>query len=324
MVQNFFKANKMLQRPLEQLLQDFQPSCLVAGTFFPRATDIAAKFGILRLVFHGISFFFFFFFLSVDHSLRLYEPHKKVSYDSEPFVIPNFPGEIKLTRMQLPDFIKHEVETDFSKWLKEVMESADLRSDRVVVNSFYELKPAYAEHYKKVMGRKAWHIGPVSLCNKNAEDKAQRGKEASIDEHECLKWLGTKKPNSVIYICPGSIANFSDTQLMEIAMGLEASDQQFIWVVKKGKNEKEEEDWLPKGFEKRMEGKGLILRGWAPQVLILDHEAVGGFVTHCGWNSTLEGVTAGVPMVTWPLSVEQFYNEKLVTRVLKIGVNVGV
>ena len=256
--------------------------------------------------------------------MRLYEPHKKVSYDSEPFVIPNFPGEIKLTRMQLPDFIKHEVETDFSKWLKEVMESADLRSDRVVVNSFYELKPAYAEHYKKVMGRKAWHIGPVSLCNKNAEDKAQRGKEASIDEHECLKWLGTKKPNSVIYICPGSIANFSDTQLMEIAMGLEASDQQFIWVVKKGKNEKEEEDWLPKGFEKRMEGKGLILRGWAPQVLILDHEAVGGFVTHCGWNSTLEGVTAGVPMVTWPLSVEQFYNEKLVTRVLKIGVDVGV
>ena len=156
--------------------------------------------------------------------MRLYEPHKKVSYDSEPFVIPNFPGEIKLTRMQLPDFIKHEVETDFSKWLKEVMESADLRSDGVVVNSFYELKPAYAEHYKKVMGRKAWHIGPVSLCNENAEDKAQRAKQASIDEHECLKWLGTRKLNSVIYICFGSIANFSDSQLMEIAMGLEASE----------------------------------------------------------------------------------------------------
>ena len=94
--------------------------------------------------------------------------------------------------------------------------------------------------------------------------------------------------------------------------------------MKKGKNEKEEEDWLPKGFEKRKEGKGLILRDWAPQVLILDHEAVGGFVTHCVWNSTLEGVTARVPMVTWPLSAEQFYNEKLVTQVLKIGVDVGV
>ena len=105
-------------------------------------------------------------------------------------------------------------------------------------------------------------------------------------------------------------------------MGLEASEQHFIWVVKNGKNEKEEEDWLPKGFKKRMEGKGLILRGcW---VLILDHEAVGGFVTHCGWNSILEGVSAGVPMVTWPMAAEQFYNEKFVTHILKIGVSVGV
>ena len=317
MAHNFLKATKMLQQPLEQLLQDFQPSCLVADMFFPWATDVAAKFGIPRLVFHGISFFS----LSVDHSLRLYEPHKKVFSDSEPFVLPNFPGDIKLTRMQLPDFIKHEVETDFSKLLQEVMES-ELRSFGVVVNSFYELEPAYVEHYKNVIGRKAWHIGPVSLCNKGAEDKTQRGKEASIDEHECLKWLATKKPNSVVYICFGSIAHFSDSQLMEIAMGLEASGQQFIWVVRKAKNEKEEEDWLPKGFEKRMEGKGLIIRGWAPQVLILEHEAVGGFVTHCGWNSTLEGVTAGVPMVTWPMGAEQFYNEKLVTQILKIGVDV--
>ncbi|KAA0031313.1 scopoletin glucosyltransferase-like [Cucumis melo var. makuwa] len=73
-----------------------------------------------------------------------------------------------------------------------------------------------------------------------------------------------------------------------------------------------------------MEGKGIIIRGWAPQVLILDHPAVGGFITHCGWNSTLEGVVAGVPMVTWPVAAEQFYNEKLVTEVLKIGVGVGV
>ena len=91
MVHNFFKATKMLQRPLEQLLQDFQPSCLVADMFFPWSTDIAAKFGIPRLVFHGINIFYFFyfflFFLSIDHSSRLYEPYKKVSSDSKPFVI---------------------------------------------------------------------------------------------------------------------------------------------------------------------------------------------------------------------------------------------
>jgi hypothetical protein len=70
-----------------------------------------------------------------------------------------------------------------------------------------------------------------------------------------------------------------------------------------------------------VEGKGLIIRGWAPQVLILDHEAVGGFVTHCGWNSTLEGVTAGVPMVTWPMFAEQFFNEKLVTQVPSLNLH---
>ncbi|KAK8698907.1 hypothetical protein V6N13_115012 [Hibiscus sabdariffa] len=116
---------------------------------------------------------------------------------------------------------------------------------------------------------------------------------------------------------------FSFAQLNEIAVGLEASELEFIWVVRKQNNDDKDDDWLPGGFEKRMEGNGLVIRGWAPQVLILDHETVGGFMTHCGWNSTLEGVCGGVPMVTWPERAEQFYNEKLMTQVLKIGVSVG-
>ena len=73
-----------------------------------------------------------------------------------------------------------------------------------------------------------------------------------------------------------------------------------------------------------MEGKELIIRGWAPQVLIREHEAIGAFVTHCGWNSTLEAVSAGVPTVTWPIASGQFCNEKLLTEVLEIRVPVGV
>lgn len=166
----------------------------------------------------------------------------------------------------------------------------------------------------------ARRIGPVSLCNREFEDKAEGGKKAAIDQQECLKWLDSKKPNSVIYVCFGSVTNFASSQLYEIAIALEASGQDFVWVIRKVKNVEE----LPEGFEERVKGKGLIIKGWAPQVLILDHEAVGGFVTHCGWNSTLEGVCAGVPMVTWPFFADQFYNEKLVTEVLRIGVAVGV
>ncbi|TYI99841.1 hypothetical protein E1A91_A13G045400v1 [Gossypium mustelinum] len=305
MITNFFQAALMLQQPFEKLLQGRKPDCLVADTFFHWATDAANKFRIPRLVFHGISYFSF----CASECMSLYKPYKKFS-------------DIKLTRNQVPDYVKQDAETNSTKLLKAIKE-AELKSYGVVVNSFYELEATYADYYRNVLGKKSWHVGPVSLCSGKNIDKVERGNKSAIDEQECLEWLESKEPNSVLYICFGSRTNFTSSQLKEIAMALEASELQFIWVVRKQKNNEEEDDWLPEGFEKRMEGKGLIIRGWAPQVLILDHEAVGGFVTHCGWNSTLEGVCAGVPMVTWPAFAEQFYNEKLLTQVLNIGVAVG-
>ncbi|KAG5526439.1 hypothetical protein RHGRI_032643 [Rhododendron griersonianum] len=318
MIPKFFEATTMLQDPLERILDEVRTDCIVADMFFPWATEAAAKFGIPRLVFHGTSFFA----LCASENLRLYKPYREVSSDDEPFLVPDLPHKIKLTKMQLPEHERSESETDFARLFVRMKES-ELLSYGVIVNSFYELETEYADYYRDVLKRRAWHIGPVSLCNREIEDKAQRGKEASIDEHECLKWLDSKKLNSVIYICFGSVAKFDASQLYEIAMGLESSGQQFIWVVRRGENENASEEWLPEGFEERMKDKGLIIRGWAPQVLILDHEAVGGFLTHCGWNSTLEGISAGVSMVTWPVFAEQFYNEKLVTEILRIGVSVG-
>lgn len=84
------------------------------------------------------------------------------------------------------------------------------------------------------------------------------------------------------------------------------------------------EKWLlEEGFEERVKGRGILIKGWAPQVLILSHRAIGAFLTHCGWNSTLEGICAGVPLVTFPLFAEQFYNEKVVVQVVETGVSVG-
>ncbi|KAJ7946078.1 Glycosyltransferase [Quillaja saponaria] len=322
MIPQFMKAYGLLQEPLEQLLSAYNPDCLVADAFFTWATNSAAKFDIPRLVFHVTGFFS----LCAQECIKLYEPHKSVSSDSEPFVIPNLPDEIKMTRMQLPSLAKTNGQSEYLNKLFKAVVEAEESSYGVVVNSFYELEKDYVNHYRKVLGKKAWHIGPLSLwVGNNNEEKSDRGKESSISENDCLKWLDSKEPNCVVYICFGSVANFTESQLIEIAMGLEASGQQFIWVVSKSKNKEEEkEEWLPEGFEKRMEGKGLIIRGWAPQVLILDHEAVGVFVTHCGWNSTLEGAAAGVPMVAWPVSADHFYNEKLITDVLKLGVAVGV
>lgn len=322
MIPMFLHALTLLQHPLTEVLEECQPDCLVADMMFPWSTGVAGKLGIPRLYFDGSSFIS----MCITDSLKRYQPYKQVESNFEPFIVPGLPHQIAMTKLQVPNYFTDTVDKHgFHKLMDQILVS-DLNSYGVLMNSFRELEPDYSEHYRKNMGRKAWHIGPLSLFNRDIKDKAQRGDKASIDEQECLRWLDTKKPNSVLYICFGSVFKIPPPQLHELAMALEASAVNFIWVVRMEENKEKEENkdqWLPEGFEKRMEGKGLIIRGWAPQLLILEHEAVGGFMTHCGWNSTLEGVCAGVPMVTWPLSADQFDNEKLIADILKIGCQVG-
>ncbi|RVW47974.1 UDP-glycosyltransferase 73C3 [Vitis vinifera] len=165
------------------------------------------------------------------------------------------------------------------------MRASESIADGIVVNTYEELEPRYVKEYKRIKGDKVWCIGPVSACNKLNLDKAER----------------------------------------ELGLGLEASNRPFIWVIRGGEKSKELERWiLEEGFEERTEGRGLLIRGWAPQMLILSHPSIGVFLTHCGWNSTLEGVCTGVPILTCPLFAEQFINEKLVVQILGIGVSVGV
>ncbi|KAL0309648.1 UNVERIFIED_CONTAM: UDP-glycosyltransferase 73C5 [Sesamum radiatum] len=144
----------------------------------------------------------------------------------------------------------------------------------------------------------------------------------------CIHMLGISKDfeeesSSVIYICLGSLSRLATSQLIELGLGLEASNRPFIWVIRNATDEFKK--WLSEErFEERTKKTGLLIQGWAPQVLILSHPSVGGFLTHCGWNSTLEGITAGLPMITWPVNAEQFCNEKFIVNVIKTGIRVGV
>lgn len=182
MTSKFIKAVNLLQQPLQQLLEELRPDYLVADGMFPWATDIASNVGIPRLVFHGTSCFA----QCVADSLKRHEPFKKVASESEIFYVPGLPDQIKMTRLQLLDYVKETEETDRKGLINESIET-ELTSYGVLVNSFYELEPAYTKHYSQVLGRKAWYVGPVSLCNKNSKDKAERGNPAAIinDEHKC-------------------------------------------------------------------------------------------------------------------------------------------
>ncbi|WVZ06669.1 hypothetical protein V8G54_020015 [Vigna mungo] len=317
MVKKMFRTVITLQNSAEELFEALtpKPSCIVSDFCIPWTAQLAEKYHIPRISFHGFSCFC----LHCLHQLHISEILKNITSESEYFTIPDIPDQIQVTKEQLPGALTFD-----PKEFGELVRAAEKKSYGVIVNTFEDLEKAYVRDFKKGKNNKAWFIGPVSLCNKDGLDKAQRGNRASINEHHCLKWLDLQQPKSVVYVCFGSICNLIPSQLVELALALEDTKRPFVWVIREGRQLQELEKWFSEeGFEERTKGRGLIIGGWAPQVMILSHSSIGGFLTHCGWNSTLEGIMAGVPLVTWPLFGDQFLNEKLVTDVLKIGVSVG-
>lgn len=321
LLKNFLTAMNMLQQPFELLFEELKPfpSCIISDKHVAWTAATARKFQVPRIIFDGTNCFN----LLCSHNLHASKVYESVS-DSESLVVPGLPDQIEFTKAQLPGAFNPGPDKQSLTAIREKVREAEAAAYGVLVNSYDDLELAYVKEYRKTVGGKLWCVGPVSLCNKEHLDKAQRGNKASTDENQCLKWLDSWAPGSVVYACLGSLNRLTPPQLIELGLGLEASKKPFIWVIRGGYKREEMEKWLVEdGFEERVKGRGLLIRGWAPQVLILSHPAIGGFLTHCGWNSTLEGICAGIPMITWPMFAEQFFNEKLIVQVLEIGERVG-
>jgi len=152
------------------------------------------------------------------------------------------------------------------------------------------------------------------ILNKRLTDDEDDG-VTQFKSEECIKWLDDKPKQSVVYVSFGSVVVLNEEQIEEIAYGLSDSESYFLWVLR-------EETKLPKDFAKKSE-KGLVI-GWCSQLKVLAHEAIGCFVTHCGWNSTLEALSLGVPMVAMPNWSDQCTNAKLIEDVWKMGIRARV
>ncbi|MED6217400.1 hypothetical protein PIB30_017247 [Stylosanthes scabra] len=198
------------------------------------------------------------------------------------------------------------------------------RAAGIIENSFYELESGAISELQRVEpGRPPiYPVGPlVNVENGRTGDK----------DHECLRWLDDQPRGSVLFVCFGSGGTLSSAQIDELALGLETSKQRFLWVMRSPNNkvanasyfnaqsQADPLDFLPKGFVERTKGRGLVVPSWAPQAQVLAHESIGGFLTHCGWNSTLESVVNGVPLIAWPLYAEQKMNAVLVTEDAKVA-----
>ncbi|XP_027363170.1 UDP-glycosyltransferase 73C4-like [Abrus precatorius] len=321
---NFMVALSMLQKPLEELLerQEPFPSCIVSDKYVSCVSYVANKLKVPRIVFDGTNCFN----LLCNYNLHVSKVYESVA-DSDQLVVPGLPHIIEMKKSQLPVFFRPGPNPKLNA-IRERVWMAEEEAYGIVVNSFHELEAEYVEEYQRVTGYKVWCVGPVSLSNKDDLDKAQRGSKNSyadeIETKKYVKWLDSWPEKSVIYACLGSLNRVAPKQLIEIGLGLEATKRPFIWVLRGAYKRDEMEKWLlDEGFEERVKERGILIKGWAPQVLILSHKAIGAFFTHCGWNSTLEAVCAGVPLVTFPMFSDQFYNEKFAVQVAEIGVRVG-
>ncbi|CAA2972629.1 UDP-glycosyltransferase 83A1-like [Olea europaea subsp. europaea] len=183
-------------------------------------------------------------------------------------------------------------------------------ADWSICNSNYELEPAalaLIPNYKP--------IGPL-LAN------YRLGKSSGHfwpQEETCLEWLDQQPSQSVIYVAFGSFTIFNETQFQELALGLELTNRPFLWVVRQDVSTvKSTLPNMPEGFNDRVQSRGLIV-SWAPQQKVLSHPSVACFLSHCGWNSTVEGVSNGVPFLCWPYFADQFFNQTYICDHWEVG-----
>ncbi|XP_060170646.1 flavonol 3-O-glucosyltransferase UGT89B1-like [Lycium barbarum] len=194
---------------------------------------------------------------------------------------------------------------------------ATISSYGLVINTFTELESVYLDHLMKDLGHgRVWSVGPVLL----QDDEEDNSSVPSQRGGEILSWLDTCDDNSVVYVCFESQAVLTNRQMEELAKGLKRSGLKFIWSTKG--HVSTDHGKIPYGLEDQVAGRGMVIREWAPQVLILRHQAVSVFLTHCGWNSILEGLVAGVTMLAWPMGADQFVNANLIVDELKVAVRV--
>lgn len=239
------------------------------------------------------------------------------------FSIPNVEcySSRSISAFSLHAWDETSVTTEFSEFLKLQMEYREIVNSGDLFNSCYEIEGLYLDllaKEEKNARHKQWAVGPLNPLK--LFDKKDSGKP-----HRCIEWLDNQEPNSVMYVSFGTTTSLSDEEIKELAIGLEKSQQKFIWVLRdadKGDifTEESRKIELPEGYEERVEKRGLIVRDWAPQLEILGHVSTGGFMNHCGWNSCMESISMGVPIAAWPMHTDQPKNAFLVTEVLKIGV----
>ncbi|XP_065857500.1 anthocyanidin 3-O-glucosyltransferase 6-like [Euphorbia lathyris] len=287
-----------------------QLAAFVVGMFCTTMIDVATEFGVDSYIFFpssAASLGFMLFMQSLNDEQHVDTTEFKDS-DTEltvPSFINSVPAKVFPSVVFNKDF--HPIYYGNAKRFKEVK--------GILVNTSLELEPYAVSSFTDsiVPTPPIYPVGPILNLKMDGGDSETSGTQK---KDEIMTWLDEQPPLSVVFLCFGSMGSFGEEQVKEIAYALEHSGYRFLWSLRqpppKGKmgiptDYTNLADILSQGFLDRTADIGRII-GWAPQVAILAHPAIGGFVSHCGWNSILESIWYGVPIATWPLFSEQQLN----------------
>ena len=329
-----FHASISLKDPVLHLVNDIihqegkPPLCIISDVFFGWATGLAKSVNTVNITFTTGGAYGTLAYVSVWLNL----PHR--SSDSDEFKVPGFPESYRFHRSQLHQYIRDADGKDLWSRFMQTQISQSFGSMGWLCNSVEEIEPLGFDLLRKYLRLPVWSIGPlippVLLKNTSSSgvsfSKQHAGKRPGLTTEKCIEWLDLHGPDSVLYISFGSQNTIGLSQMMELAIGLEDSGVSFIWVIRPpiGFDMKSEfrDEWLPEGFEERMKQskRGLLVRNWAPQLDILSHKSTGAFLSHCGWNSVLESLSQGVPILGWPMAAEQAYNSKMLMEEMGVSV----
>jgi len=225
----------------------------------------------------------------------------------------------------LPSFIRV---TDLNDILFDFLGSEArncLKSSTIIINTFEELE---GEALDSLMAKNTniYSIGPLHMLGRNFPEK-EHGFKASgsslwKSDPECTKWLNKWKPSSVLYVNYGSVTVMTDYHLKEFAWEMANSKLPFLWIMRPDVVMGEEVSTLPQDFLDEVKDRGYIT-SWCYQDQVLSHPSVGVFLTHCGWNSTIETISSGVPTICWLFFAEQQTNCRYLCNTWRLGMEIN-
>ncbi|KAI6676928.1 hypothetical protein NL676_037724 [Syzygium grande] len=289
------------------------PVAILSDFFLGWTQELAGELGIPRIAFFSVAAFFA---SVIDFCWRNLESVRRASTDA--VEISDMPGAPSFREEHLPSIFRLYKESDPDWEIVKRGMLGNMASWGCVFNTFDHSEGQYLEHLRRKMGhRRVFSVGPLNLIGLNdVLDRGGPGGAGAGPGGDVLGWLDGCPDGSVLYVCFGSQKLMAREQMEALASGLERSGARFLWVVKTATAQQAEEGYgaVPDGFEARVAGRGRVETGWVPQVPILRHRAVGGFLSHCGWNSVQEAVVAGKVVLAWPMEADQFLNARLLVE----------